>query len=319
MKITRSTQIRIDELSTRKLDLFIAASGYEKRATFIPRMNFYAEKKVVIGFEENRNNSTRKSNDKYYKSSKYDYLHTSGSEDANILAYLNDFIEQTNKADLEIAIDYSSMTRIWYGTIVDFFNNYIGSKKILLYFLYTKATFSSPPKIENQNYFFEPIKGFSNLSIPNKPTALILGLGYEKRRAFSLKEYFDADEVYVFLTDENNTPAFHNEVCSRNQELISKLSNGYIFKYPIDNLLYTRKLLYELCKRLLMDFRIVIAPCGPKPFTLISMLTASVLPNIDVWRISGNKGFDNANREPDGEVLCFFVEYSNETENPLML
>ena len=49
------------------------------------------------------------------------------------------------------------------------------------------------------------------------------------------------------------------------------------------------------------------------------MLTASVLPNIDVWRISGNKGFDNANREPDGEVLCFFVEYSNETENPLML
>lgn len=63
-----------------------------------------------------------------------------------------------------------------------------------------------------------------------------------------------------------------------------------------------------------MDFRIVIASCGPKPFTLISMLTASVLPDIDVWRISGNKGFDNANREPDGEVLCFFVEYSNETE-----
>ena len=72
MKITRSTQITIDEISTRKLDLFIAASGYEKRATFIPRMNFYAEKKVVIGFEENRNNSTRESNDKYYKSSKYD-------------------------------------------------------------------------------------------------------------------------------------------------------------------------------------------------------------------------------------------------------
>lgn len=282
-------------------------------------MNLNAEKKVVIGFDENKKNSTRRSNDKYYKSYKYDYIYTSGSEDSCILTYLNKFIEQTSKINLEIAIDYSSMTRIWYGTIIDFFNNYVGNIKVSIYFLYSKATFSSPPKIENQNYFFEPIKGFSNLSIPNKPTALILGLGYEKRRAFSLKEYFDADEVYVFLTDENNTPEFHNEVCSRNQELISKLSNGYIFKYPIDNMLYTRKLLYELCKRLLMDFRIVIAPCGPKPFTLISMLTASVLPDIDVWRISGNKGFDKANREPDGEVLCFLVEYSNETENLLIL
>ena len=125
--------------------------------------------------------------------------------------------------------------------------------------------------------------------------------------------------MYVFLTDENNTPEFHNEVCSRNQELISKLSNGYIFKYPIDNLLYTRKLLYELCKRLLMDFRIVIAPCGPKPFTLISMLTASVLPNIDVWRISGNKGFDNANREPDGEFYAFLLNTLMKQKNPLML
>lgn len=319
MKITRSTQIAIDELSTLKLDLLIVASGYEKRAIFIPNMNLNAEKKVVIGFDENKKNSTRRSNDKYYKSYKYDYIYTSGSEDSCILTYLNKFIEQTSKINLEIAIDYSSMTRIWYGTIIDFFNNYVGNIKVSIYFLYSKATFSSPPKIENQNYFFEPIKGFSNLSIPNKPTALILGLGYEKRRAFSLKEYFDADEVYVFLTDENNTPEFHNEVCSRNQELISKLSNGYIFKYPIDNMLYTRKLLYELCKRLLMDFRIVIAPFGPKPFTLISMLTASVLPDIDVWRISGNKGFDKANREPDGEVLCFLVEYSNETENLLIL
>lgn len=45
MRITRSTQITINELSTRKLDLLIAASGYEKRAIFIPNMNLYAEKK----------------------------------------------------------------------------------------------------------------------------------------------------------------------------------------------------------------------------------------------------------------------------------
>ena len=119
MKITRSTQIAIDELSTLKLDLLIVASGYEKRAIFIPNMNLNAEKKVVIGFDENKKNSTRRSNDKYYKSYKYDYIYTSGSEDSCILTYLNKFIEQTSKINLEIPIDYSSMTRIWYGTIID--------------------------------------------------------------------------------------------------------------------------------------------------------------------------------------------------------
>ncbi len=315
MKIVKSTQISTDEFFDYELDLFIAASGYEIRSTFIPHEVIRSKIKVVIGFEENRNNIIRKGNDKYYKLSNYDnYICTSGSADNSISTYLDTFIKAASGSCLKIAIDYSSMTRIWYGAIIDFFNNYEGDKKILLYFLYAKAIFSSPPKSENQNYFFEPIKGFSNLSIPNKPTALILGLGYEKRRAFSLKEYFDADEVYVFLTDENNTPEFHNEVCSRNQELISKLNSGYIFKYPIDNLLYTRKLLLDLCERLLVDFRIVIAPCGPKPFTLISMIIASILPDIDVWRISGNNGFDKANRKPDGKILCFHLEYSNELE-----
>lgn len=314
MNITKSTQVNSEEILNEEFHLFLAASGYEKRSIFIPSKKIKARKNIVLKFKENNNNPTRKKNDKFYKIQNFEHIEISGNESDNIISCIKKCIEKIEDFDIKILIDYSSMTRIWYGAIIDFFNNYSTNKKISLYFLYTQALFSPPPKVENQNYFFEPIKGFSNLSIPNKPTALILGLGYEKRRAFSLKEYFDAEEVYVFLTDENSAPDFHKEVCSRNQELLSKLNTGYIFKYPINDMSYTRKLLYDLCRRLLNDFRIVIAPCGPKPFTLISMTVASMLPNIDVWRISGNKGYDKANREPSNQTLAFFIEYDCDME-----
>lgn len=102
---------------------------------------------MVIGFDENKNNSTRKSNDKYYKSSKYDYLYTSGSEDSSILNYLNNFIERTSKTDLEIAIDYSSMTRIWYGTIIDFLIIISGLKKYRYISYMQKLLFLLPQKL----------------------------------------------------------------------------------------------------------------------------------------------------------------------------
>ncbi|MFV0329858.1 MAG: hypothetical protein ACK5KL_08585 [Dysgonomonas sp.] len=313
MEIVRFTQINKEEVLNIDFHLFIATSGYEKRSISLSEQGVIKSKtKIVFGFEENQNNKIRKQNDKYYKNSNFKYVITSGNTEEAIVEQIKNYIEnECNESYLRIAIDYSSMTRIWYASIIDFFNNYSFKKKIALYFLYSKAQFTPPPKTENQNFFFEPIKGFSNLSIPNKPTALILGLGYEKRRAFSLKEYFDAEEVYVFLTDENSAPEFHKEVCSRNKELISKLHSGYIFKYPLNDLSYTRKLLFDLCNQLLIDYRIVIAPCGPKPFTLISLVVASMLPNIDVWRISGNKGYDRVDRSPTGDILSLLIEYED--------
>jgi hypothetical protein len=45
------------------------------------------------------------------------------------------------------------------------------------------------------------IEGFSFFSVPNKPSALIIGLGYEKNKAFGLTEYFDAETFLFYNSD----------------------------------------------------------------------------------------------------------------------
>ena len=290
-------------------DLFITASGYEERATFIALKNINAKRKVVIVFSKNKQNKTRENNDKFYHQNKFEYLFSDGSQGKVITNIIDDFLKENQNHVINILVDYSSMTRVWYSSIIDYFNNLNTSKDIRVFFSYTRAQFTPPPMTEDLNHFCEPIYGFSNITIPNKETALILGLGYEKRRAFSLKEYFDAEEVYMFMTDAESAPDFYKDVTERNHELLSHVDNSHKFSYPLEDLLFTKKILYDLCKDLLNNFRVVIAPCGPKPFTLISLLVASELRNIDVWRISGNK--DITNRKPTDDILTILVEFES--------
>lgn len=57
------------------------------------------------------------------------------------------------------------------------------------------------------------------------------------------------------------------------------------------------------CDDLLRNYRVILAPCGPKPFTLLSLITAIKLPDIDVWRISSGKAAPTIDKVADGEVF----------------
>ena len=85
-----------------------------------------------------------------------------------------------------------------------------------------------------------------------------------------------------------------------------------IFRFPIHDLIYTNFLLENLCKALLNDFRIIIAPCGPKPFALLAMINALKYENyIEVWRISPGKRIPKINRKPTELVSVLEVTVSS--------
>ena len=309
MKIRRTYQLAQLELLSRPYDLFIASSGYEARSTHIAKLKPLVYTSAVFGFVENKGNEVRINNDAFYERNNYSYQELSISDNITIAQYLADYISSSDKPEIFILVDYSSMTRCWYSSIIHFLRTHEGEgKRISITFAYSRATFTLPPDNENQTYFFEPIPGFSTLSIPNNPTALIVGLGYEKRRAFGLKEFFDAEETYAFFTDEDSASEFYPVILDKNKELLSQIEDNYKFEYPINDLLYTKKLLSDISSSLNKDYRVLITPCGPKPFTLISLLVAIEHRNIDVWRISGEKGFSNSNRVASGEILSITVE-----------
>ena len=156
-----------------------------------------------------------------------------------------------------------------------------------------------------------PLFGYCDLNVPSKPTALIIGMGNEPNRIEGLTEYFDA-VPYLFYSDKSYNYEYSNEIESLNKSIIKGTNLDYIFKFPIYDLGYLNFMLSSLCEALLRDFRVVIAPCGPKPFALIAMINALNYNNrsdkeylgnsIEVWRISPGDKLGKVDRVPTGLI-----------------
>ena len=70
--------------------------------------------------------------------------------------------------------------------------------------------------------------------------------------------------------------------------------------------------LWDVCKSLSEDYRVVVIPCGPKPFTLISFLLRYILRDIDVWKVSPLHDVRMEDNSPSGKVLQLEVKYERQ-------
>jgi len=58
--------------------------------------------------------------------------------------------------------------------------------------------------------------------------------------------------------------------------------------------------------------RIVLAPCGPKIFSLICLVESIKLENVDVWRISSSKNASNvSDKLADGKITFYKLTFEN--------
>jgi hypothetical protein len=302
-------QIETQELFNLNFDIIIVASGYEKRAPFIARqIKCNKAKKFAFAFSDNKDKYNRYENDQTFISLGFELVEIKGSNFQKIIDYLENFILGSEKSELSILIDYSSMTRIWYGAIIYYLSNTNHKDKNLkVFFAYSESCFYSPHEIEPESINFSPINFFCNLSIPSKPTALIIGLGNEKRRAFGLRDYFDAEALFVFYSENSE---FTQQVLEKNSEVLKSVKDENIYPYIVNELMFTKTILDDLCKELQNGFRIVIAPCGPKPFTFLSFIVASIHKNIDVWRISASDENDKIVDKPaNGTIITAVVDF----------
>lgn len=293
------------------LDFFICSSGYESRAVHIfdQCKKRQIENKICFAFKENID-EIRIQNDVFFTENDFKTFTVDGNSSSEILNILAAFFKiPFTKKIYNIVVDYSCMTRLWYGEIINFFKKKAQIEvSFNLFFLYSLGEYIPPEENDIYNSYVAPIKGYSTLSVPERPTALIIGLGYEKNRAYSLKEYLDAEEVYLFIAENEDNELFIQSVYNENNLLIDQIGEENIFHYPIKDLAYTELVLKGLCESLLNNYRIVLAPCGPKPFTLLSFVTALKLSEIDVWRVSAGASAPIVDKKPTGEILCYLLQ-----------
>lgn len=308
MEIRYIKQIEHDDLFKEKFDLIIASSGYEIRASHIANvLNSNCTEKIVFSFSDHKSEKTRIENDLIFKKLNFNSFELTGNSNSKLTEVIDEFIKQSKSQTISILIDYSSMTRIWYGAIIKYLKQLKKENQIVkVFFSYSTAKFHEPPETDSKTSNFEPINGYCNLSIPLYPSALITGLGYERNKAFGLKEFFDAELLYLFYTKGNE---YSKHVLQINQELIKRTPKSNVLSYSVNDLLLTKTILYELCSSLKENYRVIIAPLGPKPFTLVSFLVANELQSVDVWRISSNDILEYNYCEPDGNIVTLEICY----------
>lgn len=287
MEIKYGKQIDISEIKGETIDLFILGGNHEKRVlTLFDKVKDIIEIKKTIMFRF-----------------KDDFTPSSGNfelqtiKDCNeIYSILDRVFEDHIDRSFTLLVDYSCMTKPWYYSIILFLSKRtLKQENIRVMFAYTPSKYSEP-LLPKPNSDIAPLPG--KYVIPtDKPKALIVCLGYEQNKAEGIIEHLDPKFCHIFYTKPSLDPLFSKKVEENNKSIIEERKK-HVSTYAFDDLLSLERSLNALYQTLKTDYSIIIAPLGPKPFALVSMVMAAKYPEIDIWRVGSGYDINEYDREP---------------------
>jgi hypothetical protein len=292
MKLSAFEQLPFTE-AMNGYDLIVAASGYETRARFVAE-NIGAQGTNVctclaLAFAEHRSEGVRPENDAVFQSLGYKLVLCRGRSDEDVALVVADALEKLNGVpEPKILVDISSMTRAWYGAIVRCLISLRLSSKVIVHFAYTSAEYVAPPNEYPPNRIVGPVAGFTGNTLPTRPTALILGLGYDKDRAIGLKDHLDPQLTILFYADPAGDSRYVPEVLSVNSSLLCEVGDECVFSYSFFEGTGAFRLLESVTNGLTHDWRVVLCSLGPKIFGLYCFLVASLSKDISIWRVTAD-------------------------------
>jgi len=316
MRVSNAHQVQKEQINWKHIDLVLCSSGFEARASYFASQTPIADFKwrFTLPFKGQKTLS-RVTNDGIFSNLRFDFLREIDGDDIksarNAFLHCLNVMKESGLQEASIAIDYSCMTRAWYGAFINCLFSISGLfSKLNVYFSYSPSTFS-PPLETSPNDFVGPLPGFCILRPMDKPVALLIGLGYERVRAAGLREYVDPAETLLFYTDPAIDPQFSKAVFDNNKALIEFVKISNLIRHPLSDLDATTALLHDATSTLSKDYRVIVAPLGVKPFSLLSMLLSARYNEFDLWRVSGGGFAAPAQREACGELLIYQVCFTD--------
>ncbi len=279
MKIKYGQQIDASDINGEKIDLFLFANNTEER-----KFTSYSFIKRIA--------CINKTYSLYYQNSKLESIEKVENTTVNSYEKLIEILDNELMSNIEstftIFVDYSCMTKSWYYTILLYLSNKkLNKEKITVFFSYTPSVFSDPfsPKPNSE---ICPLPG--KYIIPsNKPKALIVCLGYEENKAQGIIDQLDPALTFLFYTDPALDDKFVDVIKSNNKSILDEFEESYKITYPFGNLLLLEQKLSSVYFKLKDNYKIIIAPLGPKPFTLVSMILSIIFQDIEIWRVGNGE------------------------------
>lgn len=291
MEIVHAHQVSFDELLNEQVDIIIAACGYETRSSHLVQLaHFNAKRKIALLFKELPDFASRKKNEEIFLSKDYECYEIESNSAENINKVLHAVCKDFNDENVKILIDYSSMTRIWYGNIIQFLTNIeCNIRHLVIYFSYTPENyFPVTSSIEKGN---KPYSVFLNQNQinTNKPIALVLGLGYDVNSAEYLNNFFNNPDKYLFVPNPSFNDKYTLLAKENNSGLINSSNPINVFQYSAANIEDIESKLRSVCLNLRLKYRVIIASLGPKTFSLASFLVNTRYPDVEIWHVNDNE------------------------------
>lgn len=299
MKIDVINYIASDEA---EFDLLIFAVGYEARARHVAE-TYAPRSKIIMGyrFPEGHIFSFDK-NMEFLERVNGLLLQSSDSIESILRIQGADSFHNRR-----ICLDVSSLNR---GAMSALLGELLASSYFSgcsLSILYAVAEFTIPTYAEVDFLDFGPLEGFEGWTAnPEKPTTLILGLGYEADHAIGALEYLDPSAAFAFFPDGHDTK-FANEVQKANGTFFDVLGMERVVRYPVLSPYQTFWQMRSLILSLRSVSRVVLVPMGPKIFCSLCLICQKVLgEEISVWRASGHT-LENAKETKAAGPVCGYT------------
>lgn len=302
-------------VSSTDFDLVLAASGYEKRCNHLfVTTPVKAGKKIAFGFFEKQGLPGRIKNDEFFHANNFSVKIVAGEEQQPISQTLADITSEIQTNRPKVLIDYSCMTRQWYGSILRYFMETDKRfSSVDLYFSYTFASFEKPARIKEIHHAGSIYPDKKSPS-PNKPTALILGLGMDKLRSSYILGKIRPDLTYLMYADPSPDEAYIKNIFDINREIITATNPRNMFNYPLTDVAKTYKIINSLCLDLRLKYNLILAPMGPKIHALLCILVAARYPDLDVWRVSAGSKEPVYDKIPIGVPVILKARLGREDE-----
>jgi len=276
-----NNKLKVRELSTitpiekdRPDDLFITCGSFEKRFLgSIKKLNKSLFKNLILFKFAEPNEQREKlikememvlgldANERYFK-----IMCEHGNSINAILEFHELLLEKLNinYEDVSVTIDISTFTKDLLSHLLLFLVKYEQIKRIRC--LYTSPErYASPEEgwlsFGIKNIHFPPM-GWKSWS-PRKDNLLLLILGFEELRAWTLIDKFPAEKYMLFITKPGTVPEWDNFCEKYNERLLKRYPpHGSI---PAIDPYKTFKVLEKEIENLLPKYNIFISPLGTKP------------------------------------------------------
>lgn len=290
----------VEFVRTEAFDLEVFVCGYESRCSYTAKISQGGDSRRIVLDYDSSDSGSYNENRRWFESAGCHLM----SENLVL-----EEVAGASAQGLRIRIDVSSMRRLTLAKLIEALGR--EGLAIKVQFVYAPAAYESSSKaaIPIESLSAGPLTPFFSGTVRTTrfPVGLVAGLGLEEHRIVGITELLEPAHLWAFIAHSDD-PRFHEAVAVVNGPVISDAQTTQV-RYDMRSVADTYAAVESLVFAASQSYRVVLAPSGPKIFSLACLLVAYPRSNLRpaVWRVGSQDAGPAIDVAAKGDVVAVDV------------